>query len=82
MMLGLGEFSEHVGRQIVGFVGVHSGYGFDERNVMGGRLVVVCGKHMALKEEAEERNKQKSLEMILRLILCWLVKTAESNQKM
>ena len=59
MMFGLGEFSEHVGRQIVGFVGVHSDYGFDERNVMGRRLVVVCGKHMVLKEEAEERNEKK-----------------------
>ena len=42
VVLGLGDFNRHVGRQIDGFEGVHGGYGIGKRNVEEKRLLEFC----------------------------------------
>ena len=40
VLLGMGDFNGHVGKQIEGYEGVHGGNGIGERNVEGKELCV------------------------------------------
>ena len=42
VVLHLGDFNGHVGRQIDGFKGVYGGYGIGKRNVERRRLLEFC----------------------------------------
>ena len=42
LVLGMGDFSAHVGRRINGFEGVHGGYEIGKRNVEERRLLEFC----------------------------------------
>ena len=44
VVLGIGDFNGHVGRQIDSFEDVHGGYGIGKRNVEGRRLLEFCNK--------------------------------------
>ena len=41
-VLGMGDFSGHVGKQIEGYEDVHGGNGIGERNVKGKTLLEFC----------------------------------------
>ena len=42
LVLGMGNFNGHVGKQIEGYEGVHGGNGIGERNVEGIMLLEFC----------------------------------------
>ena len=42
MVLGLGDFNDHVGKCAEGFEGIHGGYGIGKRNVEGRMLLNFC----------------------------------------
>ena len=44
VILGMGDFNVHVGRQIDNFEGVHDGYRIGKRKVEGRRLLEFCDK--------------------------------------
>ena len=60
MVLGLGDFNGHVGRQIHGFEGVHGGYGIGKRNVEGRRLLEFCDeKELCVANTRFEKEQRK-----------------------
>ena len=49
LVLGMGAFNRHIGKQIVGYEGVHGGNGIGERNVEGKMLLEFCkGKELCV----------------------------------
>ena len=84
VVLGVEDFIGHAGRRIDGFEGVHGRYGIGERNVEERRLIEFCDKKkLCVANTCFEKKEQRKItcnmmEMKLRLILYWLVKTIES----
>ena len=44
LIVGLGDFNRHIGKEIEGFEGVHGGYGIGERNAERRMLLEFCDK--------------------------------------
>ena len=58
--LGMGDFNEHVGKQIDGFEGVHGGYGIGKTNVEGRKLLEFCDKkELCIANTWFEKNEQR-----------------------
>ena len=76
VVLGLGDFNEHVGRRINGFEGVHGGYGIGKTNVEERRLREFCDeKELCVANTWLEKKEQRKIiyrvcvEIKLRLTL-------------
>ena len=84
VVLGMGDFNEHVGRRIDDFGGVHGGYRIGKRNVEGERLLKFCdGKELCVANTWFEKNEQRKITYGMggnetEIDLYWLVKTIES----
>ena len=62
VILGLGDFNRHVGRQIDGFEGVHGGYKIGKRNVEGRRLLEFCDeKELCMENTWFEKKEQRKI---------------------
>ena len=61
VVLGLGDFNEHVWRQIDGFEGVHGGYGIGKRNAKRRRLLELCDEKKLCVANTwfEKRSREK-----------------------
>ena len=62
VVLGMGNFNGHVGRQIDGFEGMHGGYGIGKRNVEGRRLLEFCNeKELCVENTWFEKKEQRKI---------------------
>ena len=79
VVLSMGDFKGYVRRRIDDFMGVHGGYGIGKRNVEGKILDFCDEKELCVANTwfEKEQNKYHTVyvEIKLRLILYWLVKT-------
>ena len=62
VVLGMGDFNEHVGRLIDSYEGVHGGYGIGKRNAEGRRLLVFCNeKKLCMANTWFEKKEQRKI---------------------
>ena len=60
LVMGLGDFNEHIGRGIDGFDGVHGGYGIGQRNLEGRMLLEFClEKELCVSNTWSKRGKEE-----------------------
>ena len=60
VILGMGDFNEHVGRRKDSFEGGHGGYGIGKRNVQGRRLRELCDeKELCVANTCFEKKEQR-----------------------
>ena len=65
VLLGMGEFNGHVGKQIEGYMGVHGENGIGERNVKG-KLLEICDENELCVENTRFRKGEKGNRKYLR----------------
>ena len=59
LVMCLGDFNGHVGRNIDGFYGVHGGYGVGQRNFEGRMLLQFCLEKEFLCQMYGFRNRKR-----------------------
>ena len=59
LVLGMGDFNEHVGKRIKGYEGMHGGNGIGERNVEGKMLLEFCDeKELCVQTHGSEKGRR------------------------
>ena len=77
LVLGMGDFNEHVGKRIEGYEGVHGGNGIGDRKVKGKMLEFCEEKEFSVANTWFKKGEKRKVtysagKMGLRLILyCW-----------